>query len=38
VFDIALWGFAVPFGVYCIMKREQIRHDEMAGRKETKFL
>uniref|UniRef100_A0A7S2JJF0 Complex I-B15 n=1 Tax=Haptolina brevifila TaxID=156173 RepID=A0A7S2JJF0_9EUKA len=38
VFDIALWGFVVPFGIYTLIKSDQIKADETAGRKGTKFL
>ena len=33
-----IWAFAVPFGVYSLVKWERRRKDRLAGRKETPLL
>ena len=31
VFDVALWGFAVPFGLLCCLKQNMIAADLQSG-------
>ena len=38
VFDIALWGFVVPIGVYYMLRNEHQRVERSNNRNDSKYL